>query len=564
MAYTFITNSVQAGPGPSYFKSNYTITISASGIQLRRWVSVPSGSGWGGTGLYVYWKGGTSKTYKLYGEVDVFEDTDTYNWLSTGTTYNLGDYDADSGANFSTKATSRSGTHVAIPKGTYRFSKITFDANGGTLATNTGWLGTATGSNFIYVLKGSDMFSGIGCVPTRTNYTFKGWYTAKSGGTQVFNSSGNCIKGTSYWDSSSKWAYDGGTVTLYAQWTGKASTVTFNANGGATPTASKTVNYGSTYGTLPTPTRVGHSFVGWFTAASGGTQVTSSTTVSITSEQTLYAHWTVNSYTVTFDANGGSVGAGSQSATYGTTLSSLQIPKRSGFEFKRWYARFDGSNFLNLGRAYMFSDKISVHFDAYMEDWSKCTSQRLISCIETGGWNIESQNDCIFFSAYDSGVGYNSAASSKRWDELSSGWHTFDFVFDGSKAYGYLDGELIATSSAFSSGKIGYNATNSLMVGAEPASDPTTPFGSYFTGRISNLAIRNTGSLITDAQNCFMSPAQSMNMYAEWERSSTTSVNVGGSFAPSIPYVCIDGEFKMGYAHVYDAESGEWKIGITN
>lgn len=562
MAYTFITNSVQAGPGPSYFKSNYTITISASGIQLRRWVSVPSGSGWGGTGFYVYWKGGTSKTYKLYGEVDVFEDTDTYNWLSTGTTYNLGDYDADSGANFSTKATSRSGTHVAIPTGSYTFYKITFDVNGGSVSTTTGEFGQ-TGSAQVYVVKHAQMNCGVSNIPTRTNYTFKGWYTAKSGGTCVYYSNGNYVPNTSYWSSSGTWIYSGN-VNLYAQWTGVASTVTFNATGGYTSTASKTVNYGSTYGTLPTPIRAGYTFVGWFTAASGGTQITALTSVSTTTNQTLHAHWTANSYTVTFDANGGSVGAGSQSATYGTTLSSLQIPKRSGFEFKRWYARFDGSNFLNLGRAYMFSDKISVHFDAYMEDWSKCTSQRLISCTETGGWNIESQNDCIFFSAYDSGVGYNYAASSKRWDELSSGWHTFDFVFDGSKAYGYLDGELIATSSAFSSGKIGYNATNSLMVGAEPASDPTTQFGSYFTGRISNLAIRNTGSLITDAQNCFMSPAQSMNLYAEWERSSTTSVNVGGSFAPSIPYVCVDGEFKMGYAHVYDAESGEWKIGITN
>lgn len=70
-------------------------------------------------------------------------------------------------------------------------------------------------------------------------------------------------------------------------------TVTFNANGGTTPTASKTVSYGSTYGTVPTPTRQGYEFLGWFTDATGGTQVTSSTTVSITANQILYAHWKV-------------------------------------------------------------------------------------------------------------------------------------------------------------------------------------------------------------------------------------------------------------------------------
>ena len=69
-------------------------------------------------------------------------------------------------------------------------------------------------------------------------------------------------------------------------------TVTFNANGGTCSTASKSVKYSSTYGTLPTPTRSGYNFDGWYTAASGGTKVSSSTTVTATDNHTLYAHWT--------------------------------------------------------------------------------------------------------------------------------------------------------------------------------------------------------------------------------------------------------------------------------
>lgn len=75
-------------------------------------------------------------------------------------------------------------------------------------------------------------------------------------------------------------------------------TVTFNANGGNTPSpTSKTVTSGSTYGTLATCTRndannYRYTFAGWYTAASGGTQVTSSTTVNLSGAQTLYAHWT--------------------------------------------------------------------------------------------------------------------------------------------------------------------------------------------------------------------------------------------------------------------------------
>lgn len=69
-------------------------------------------------------------------------------------------------------------------------------------------------------------------------------------------------------------------------------TVTFNANGGNTPSpTSKTVTSGSTYGTLATCTRTNHNFLGWYTATSGGTPITSSSTVNISANQTLYAQW---------------------------------------------------------------------------------------------------------------------------------------------------------------------------------------------------------------------------------------------------------------------------------
>ena len=56
-------------------------------------------------------------------------------------------------------------------------------------------------------------------------------------------------------------------------------------------THTKTVTYNNLYGALPTPTRTGYTFAGWYTAASGGNQVTSGTTVSTASNHTLYAHW---------------------------------------------------------------------------------------------------------------------------------------------------------------------------------------------------------------------------------------------------------------------------------
>ena len=67
--------------------------------------------------------------------------------------------------------------------------------------------------------------------------------------------------------------------------------VTFNPNGGTVSTASKVVTIGSTYGTLPTPTRTGYDFDGWYTQKTGGTKVDENTTVTTAANHTLYAHW---------------------------------------------------------------------------------------------------------------------------------------------------------------------------------------------------------------------------------------------------------------------------------
>ena len=79
--------------------------------------------------------------------------------------------------------------------------------------------------------------------------------------------------------------------TIYAVWEAENYTVTWNANGGSVSPTTTTKQYGTALGTLPTPTYAGHNFGGWYTAASGGTQISATTTV--TNDVTYYAHWTV-------------------------------------------------------------------------------------------------------------------------------------------------------------------------------------------------------------------------------------------------------------------------------
>ena len=130
----------------------------------------------------------------------------------------------------------------------------------------------------------------------------------------------------------------------------KRSRVQFNLDGGVGAADPKIVTYGSTYGTLPTPTRTGYTFDGWFTAAEGGVQVTESTRVTITATQNLYAHWTPIRYTAEFKANGGSGTMPPMTLTYdqNTNLAANAFT-RANYTFNKWKAA-DGSYYVDRAR----------------------------------------------------------------------------------------------------------------------------------------------------------------------------------------------------------------------
>lgn len=121
-------------------------------------------------------------------------------------------------------------------------------------------------------------------------------------------------------------------------------TVSFDSQGGSVSTSSKKVTKGQQYGTLPKPSREGHSFDGWYTSASGGTLVTAGSTFNGTANQTLYAHWTAAKYTITFNPNGGSVNPMSKTVSYGSAVGSLPTPVRDGYIFQGWYTSASGGN----------------------------------------------------------------------------------------------------------------------------------------------------------------------------------------------------------------------------
>ncbi len=119
-------------------------------------------------------------------------------------------------------------------------------------------------------------------------------------------------------------------------------TVTFDGNGGTPSASSMSGVAGNAYGTLPTATREGHDFAGWFTAASGGTQVTAASLFD-ESVTTLYAHWAAKTYAVTLDRQNGTGGTASVTATYGAAMPAITVPTRTGYTFGGYWTAADGS-----------------------------------------------------------------------------------------------------------------------------------------------------------------------------------------------------------------------------
>ncbi len=118
--------------------------------------------------------------------------------------------------------------------------------------------------------------------------------------------------------------------------------VTLEPNGAVLSTTTRIVTYGKSYGALPTLTRLGYDFGGWYTANTGGSKVTGSTTVSIYGAHKLYARWTLKKLTVTFDAGNGSLSTKTKTVTYSEKYGDLPVPTRDNFSFGGWFTKSNG------------------------------------------------------------------------------------------------------------------------------------------------------------------------------------------------------------------------------
>lgn len=181
--------------------------------------------------------------------------------------------------------------HTLYAHWTARKYEVGFDAVGGKFSDN---------NNFKSIYHDYDDTYKLPEEPTRTGYTFLGWYTDRSGGTKVENTTQ--VTTAQY-------------HVLCAHWKANKYTVTFDAQGGTFPNGGSTtqtmnLEYDRSY-SIPqqNPTKSGYVFEGWYTQKTDGTQVTSLTLMSTPQNHTLYARWrkivkttvTVGEVTLTYE-----------------------------------------------------------------------------------------------------------------------------------------------------------------------------------------------------------------------------------------------------------------------
>ena len=172
-----------------------------------------------------------------------------------------------------------------------------------------------------------------------TGYTWKGWYSNNAG-------SGTALSANQAYTTSIT-----ANTTIYAVYTANTYTVKFDKNGGTGTMSDQNFTYGTSQNlTANTFTRTGYTFAGWATSANGNKVYNDKQSVNNLSSTngatvTLYAKWTANTYTVKFNANGGSGTMNNQSFTYDEEPKALTTNAftRTGYTFAGWNTKADGT-----------------------------------------------------------------------------------------------------------------------------------------------------------------------------------------------------------------------------
>ena len=373
---------------------------------------------------------------------------------------------------------------------------VSYDANGGSVSPASASYSTGSAPLTLPT-------------PSESGYSFVGWFSAPSGGTLVGAAGG------SYSPSSS--------LTLYAQWTAQVDTVTLAADGGSVSPSSMSYSTGSAPLTLPVPAYSGYTFDGWFSAPVGGALVgAAGSSFSPTSSRTLYAQWTADTYTVTLDANGGSVGVGSLSFTTGASALVLPTPQRTGYVSDGWFSAptggtligDDGSSFSPMSSLTLYAQwTADTYLVTFVGDgatvsptsasYTTGSSPLTLPAPTYTGYTFDGWFSAPVGGALVGGAGasYSPTSPLTLYAQWTPGTYTVNFDADG--------GTLATTSLSFTTG------TTPLLLPAPSLA------GSDFTGWFS----APTGGTLVGTAGMAFTPSAPVTLYAQWRAQPTFTVS---------------------------------------
>lgn len=207
---------------------------------------------------------------------------------------------------------------------------VTFDEHGGSAVSDTSYV---FGNTFNYPNS-----------PTKSGYSFSGWFDAATGGSSLTAST---IYGRAA-DSA-----------LHAQWSANTYNVTYDEHGGSTVSDGSYL-FGNTLSFPTSPTKTGHTFLGWFDASTGGSSLTAATVSSRVSNSALHAQWSPNTYNVTYDEHGGTA-VSDGTYIFGNTLTFPSAPTRAGYSFAGWFANASGGSQLTAISVSAGTTDVTLH-----------------------------------------------------------------------------------------------------------------------------------------------------------------------------------------------------------
>ena len=227
---------------------------------------------------------------------------------------------------------------------------LTVNPNGGNINGTT----SAKSLSPPLYYNGGNWWNLSGEKPSRTGYTFEGWYTSANGGTKIYNADGTCTNEGTYWKNSSY--VHTGNLSVYAHWKANTYTITSkyfyyyqNNTWKQFDTKTEQRTYGSSFAphnvNSPTGYHAGNNY-GYYTEKSeylgGGTVGTNNITVN--QNIIVHVHYYPNTYAITYKPNGGSDSDQAQTVTYGISWTTKgAIYSKSGYTQTSWNTQTNGS-----------------------------------------------------------------------------------------------------------------------------------------------------------------------------------------------------------------------------